>query len=177
MRAINLEPIEVGDGAFIANVPGVQCGIRLEQQDMRFFLRDRQMLDAVRDDDELARLDHEIAVSQLHAQPALHDEKQLVLTLVVVPDELARELRELHETVVDLPDDLGTPLILKPAEHLGEIDLADVHETRSSTVLVSSTVENSPFRSARATSCTRSDALRFTLGTMLSNVAVESDTA
>src|SRR6266699_3536337 len=83
------------------------------------------MLDAVRDDDELARLDHEVAVPQLHPQPALHDQKQLVLPLVVMPDELALEFRELHEAVVYLADDLGTPLILKPAEHLGEIDFAD----------------------------------------------------
>src|SRR3989441_10586835 len=115
------------------------------------------MLDAVWNDDELARLDHEVLVSQLHPQPALHDQKQLILVLVMVPDELTLELGELDEVVVHLAHDFGTPLILKPAEHLGEIDFADTHEARSRTVSVSTTVENSPFRSARATSCTSSD--------------------
>src|SRR6266850_1848212 len=115
------------------------------------------MLRNVRDDDELARLDYELLVSELHAQPAFHHEEQLVFMLVVVPDELTLELRELHVIVIHFAHDLGTPLILKPAEHLGEIDFADVHEARSRTVFVSTTVENSPFRSARATSCTSSD--------------------
>src|SRR5437588_7966260 len=160
MRAISLEPIEPGDSALIADVSGVQGRIGLEQQDVRFFLGDRQMLDAVRNDDELAWLDHEVLVSQLHPQPALHDQKQLVLMLVVMPDEFTLELGELYEGVVHLADDFGTPLILKPAEHLGEIHLADggAHDARSRTVLVSRTVENSPFRSARATSWMSSDA-------------------
>src|SRR5216684_8934250 len=159
MRAINLEAVELGDGAFIADVSGVQGRIGLEQQDVRFFFGNREMLDAVRNDDELARLDHEVLVSQLHPEPTLYDQKQLVFALVMVPDELACELGELHQVVVHRADDLGTPLILKPAEHLGEVDLADggAHEARSSTVLVSTTVENSPFRSASATSCTSSD--------------------
>src|SRR5882672_5065463 len=122
MRAISLEVVELGDGTFIADVSRVQGRIRLEQQDMRFFVGNRQMLDAVRDDDELTRLDHEVAVPQLHPQPTLHDQKELVLTLVMVPDEFALEFRELHETVVYLADDFGTPLILKAAKHLGEID-------------------------------------------------------
>src|SRR5689334_3923381 len=115
------------------------------------------MLNAVRDDDELARLDHKVGISQLHPQPALHDQKQLILVLVMVPDELTFELRELHVSVIYFAHDLGTPLILKPAEHFGEIDFADAHDARSRMVLVSTTAENSPFRSARATSCTSSD--------------------
>src|SRR5436309_1574599 len=148
MRAINLETVELRDGALITDVSSIQGRMGLEQQDVRFLVGHGQMLDAVRNDDELARLDHEILVSQLHSPPALHDQKQLILAVVVVPDELALELRELHQVVVHRADDLGTPLILKPPEHLGEIDLADggaggAHEARSSTVLVSTTVENS----------------------------------
>src|SRR6266550_1201207 len=96
----------------------------------------------------------------------------------MVPHELALELRELHEVVVHGTDDFGTPLILKPAEHFGEIDLADggAHDARSRSVLVSTTAENSPFRSARATSCTSSDGYRVPFGPVLSNVAVASDT-
>src|SRR5437867_12023341 len=117
------------------------------------------MLDSVWDDDELTRLDHEILVAQLHAQPALHDQEQLILAVVVVPDELALELRERHQVVVHRADDLGTPLILNPPEHLDEIDLADgragaTHEARSSTDLVSTTVENSPLKSASTTAST-----------------------
>jgi len=38
---------------------------------------------------------------------ALHDQKQLVLALVMMPDELTLELRELHELSFTAPTILG----------------------------------------------------------------------
>src|SRR2546421_7514789 len=144
MRAMSgsgLEPIELGDRAFITEVSGVQRRVRLEQQHVRLFFRDGQVLDAVRDDREFSGAEDQIPLAQLEP----------------VPDELALELDELHQAVVDLTDDLGTPVILKAAEHLDEIDRANRH-IAARTVLVSTTVENSPLRSASATSCNSAEA-------------------
>src|SRR6266568_1333799 len=115
------------------------------------------MLDAMRDDCELPRAEDELFVFQLQAQPTLHHQKQLIFPVVMMPDELALKLRELHETVVHFAHDLRAPLVLKAAEHVGQIDFADRHSA-ARRVLVSTTVENSPFRSARATSWSSSDA-------------------
>src|SRR5574341_708621 len=53
-RAISLEPFELWDGAFIADVSGVQGRVRLEEHHLSVLVGDRLMLDAVRDDDEFA---------------------------------------------------------------------------------------------------------------------------
>src|SRR5437868_4670167 len=47
------EPIELGDRALIMNVSRVQGRFGLEQQDMRLFVGDREVLDAMRDDRKL----------------------------------------------------------------------------------------------------------------------------
>src|SRR5262245_1767763 len=91
MRAISLEAVEFGDGAFIADVSRVQRRIGLEQQDFGFLVGDRLMLDAARDDDEFAGSDLNLAALQLHPHAALHHEKHLVLVVVMVPHELALE--------------------------------------------------------------------------------------
>ncbi len=115
------------------------------------------MFDAMRDDGELPGAEDKLFVLQREAKPALHHEKQLIFPVVMMPDELALELRELHEAIVHLANDLRAPLVLKPSEHFSQIDFADRH-IAARRVLVSTTVENSPFRSARATSWSSSDA-------------------
>src|SRR3954462_9833918 len=115
------------------------------------------MFHAMRNDREFSRSQDEIFVTQLEAQLAFHHEEQLVFPLVMMPHEFALQLHELDQTVVHFAHDLGTPMLLKPAEHVGQIYRAGVvHDARSRTVLVSTTVENSPCRSARATSWTSS---------------------
>src|SRR6266511_4885625 len=57
--AMSLEPIEVGDGALIPNVSGVQGGLGLEQNDVCFLLGDGQVLDPAGNDREFPRTEHE----------------------------------------------------------------------------------------------------------------------
>jgi len=57
--------------------------------------------------------DRDLAVSELHAQPALQHEEQLVFHLVRVPHELALQLDQLDVEVVDRPDGLGAPQLLE----------------------------------------------------------------
>ena len=73
---------------------------------MGLALRDRTVLDAARDDDELALVQRQDAVAELHVEPPVHHEEKLVLGVVSMPDELALELDELDVLAVQLADDL-----------------------------------------------------------------------
>src|SRR5262245_29535470 len=92
------------------DVPRVQHTERLEQQDGRLFARDRPMLDAARNDDELSRLDLTHFVSKLHPQQTGQDEEELVFGLVMMPDELALQLDQLHSLSVEFADDARSPV-------------------------------------------------------------------
>ena len=93
--------------------------------DVALAFRERAVLDAARDDDQLPRLEYDIAVAELHAHPPGGDEEQLILPIVVVPDELALEPDHLHVGVVQLGDDLRAPRLVESRELLGQVDLVD----------------------------------------------------
>src|SRR5438045_6271009 len=73
------------------------------------------------------RSDYELFVLQFESQPALHDEKELVLLVVMMPHEFTLQLGELDEAVIHLANDLRAPLVLKSSEHLSQIDFANRH--------------------------------------------------
>ena len=89
---------------------------------MHLVVGNRAMLRLVRDDDELPWLDHDLAVSELHAQRAPQDEEEFVFHLVRVPHELALELHQLDEEVVYRTDRLGTPQFLEMSQLVGQVD-------------------------------------------------------
>ena len=60
--------------------------------------------------------------AELHLQAAPHDQKQLVLVGVVVPDELPQELHELYVLRVEVPHHFRLPVLRKQPELLGEVD-------------------------------------------------------
>src|SRR5262249_47433164 len=70
-----------------------------------------------------APLKPDLPVPELHAEPPLHDQEQLVLVLVPVPDELAQELHQLDVLAVEFADDPGAPAVGEAGELLGEVDL------------------------------------------------------
>src|SRR5262245_48362426 len=102
-----LNPLRGRDRPLVAHVARVQRRGRLEEQDVSLLLGHRPVFDAPRDDQELARFQPDVPVAELHAEAAVHDQEQLVLALVVVPDERALELDELDLLAVQLADDLG----------------------------------------------------------------------
>jgi hypothetical protein len=63
------------------------------------------------------------AIAELHVEPAVHYEKQLVLGVVSMPDELALELDELDVLAVELADDLRVPAGIEPGERFAKVDL------------------------------------------------------
>ena len=62
-------------GAFIDDVPSIQRCSRLEQQEPAFFVGDWLVLDAARDNHELAFFDPFMAVAIFHAEAAFDDEE------------------------------------------------------------------------------------------------------
>ena len=89
------------------------------------------MVDAARDDDELTRLDDEFmffsVLAYTHAQRTFHDEKQLILGIMVMPDEVTLDLDDFHVEIVDLADDLGLVLLGEQGKLLGKIDFLNSH--------------------------------------------------
>ena len=90
------------------------------------------MLDAARHDQELARSSHTCAIAKVHPEPSLDDEEQLVLALVVMPDELALELHQLDVLAVQLADDARIPVVGELGQLRGDRDL--LHEANRSAV-------------------------------------------
>ena len=60
------QSIQLRDGTLIADIACVERGFRLQQEHVRLDLRDGAMLDAARDDEELARVEDDIAVAEAH---------------------------------------------------------------------------------------------------------------
>lgn len=93
--------LQLVEREFVLDVAGVERRRRLEEEDVDLVVGHRPVLDAARHDEEFPLLQLDRVVPELQAEPALHDEEQLVLVLVVVPRERALELRQL-----DLPHEL-----------------------------------------------------------------------
>ncbi len=84
---------------------------------------DRLVFYAPRNDEELALVEFDDPVTKMYRQVAVEDQEELVLLLVMVPDELAFELGELDVLAVELANDTGAPMFSELLEFLGEIDL------------------------------------------------------
>ena len=81
------------------------------------------VLDALRNDEELALGELDVAVAQAHAHPALDDEEELVLGLVVMPDEFALEFDDLDLVVVQVSDDLRAAAVSSKSRTFGRLTL------------------------------------------------------
>src|SRR5262249_19110858 len=98
-----------------------------DQQQLDFVLGERFVLDALWNNEHLARRDMDGAVAKVDAQLAFDNDERLVGVLVVMPDEIAPELDDLELVVVHLRDDLGLPLFAKQCEFLREVDGSVAH--------------------------------------------------
>src|SRR6267142_2359363 len=74
------------------------------------------MLDAMGNDDELAFANYGFMIAKLHAQHAFDHEEQFVFNVVMVPDEFAFDLDDLHRAVVDNAQQALIPKIGEGAE-------------------------------------------------------------
>ena len=76
---------------------------------MRLLVRDRTVLDALRNDADLAGPEPHLAVAQQDAQRARQHLEEVVGVVVLVPDEGAADLHDQEVVVVELADDPRLP--------------------------------------------------------------------
>ncbi len=115
----------------LTTVPGVERRPGLEEEDLAIGLTHRLMLDAARHDQELAGFHAHLAVAKSHPQDAVHHQEQLILVLVVMPDEFPIESRQLHLHVVDIAGNTRVPRVVETGECVAKIDLVG-HGSRDS---------------------------------------------
>jgi hypothetical protein len=86
MRAVvpaERSDLDLGGGQFSARVAGVHRASRLDQQHVRLLLGLGAVLDATRDDEQLAPFELYVAVAKLDCQATAEDQEEVVC--VVVP--------------------------------------------------------------------------------------------
>src|SRR4030095_4960300 len=76
-----------------ACVAGVDGAGGLDEQDRSFLLCSRAVLDAARDDEQLALVEFDVAVTKLDREVSLGDEEEVVVVALFVPDELGLDLQ------------------------------------------------------------------------------------
>src|ERR1039458_8399897 len=63
-----------------------------------------------------------VAIEVFHAEAAFHHQKHLVFMLVMMEDELALKLTELHHLAVQFGGDVRLPVFRDLGEFVGDID-------------------------------------------------------
>src|SRR5713101_1052411 len=88
----DLDALELGDRPFVGDVPRVQRRFWFDQDNVDLFVRNGAVLDAARDDNELAFAHQAFTIAEFHAERTLHDEKKLVFVIVMMPEKFSLEL-------------------------------------------------------------------------------------
>src|SRR4029453_19385622 len=115
-------PEPLAHGAGTVGITGVEGLTRFQEHYQGLLIGDRAVADPSRDDEQLARSEGNVAlVLETDAQPTSSDKEDLVGVLVLVPDELASNLDHLDVVVVDVGDDLRTPIFVEAPELLVEV--------------------------------------------------------
>lgn len=103
----------VGSGEFVINdVAGVACAGGFKDEDFRFGVGHGAMLDAARDNTELAGLQLDGVVAKFDSHLSPPNEEQLVLVVVEVPGKDAGDFDQLEFLTVQLGDDFRPPLLV-----------------------------------------------------------------
>jgi antitoxin VapB len=95
------------------------------------------MLHSARNDDKFAFFNPFVALAELHAEAAFHDQEHFVFVLVMMKHELALQFVELHVLAIQFGGDVGLPVFGNLGEFIGDIDF--VHDGTLSLQI------NSPF--------------------------------
>ena len=82
------------------DVAGVFCGYCLDEHDPTFFVRDRVVHGAFRDDVHVAGVQFYLFTFELDQQPSADDQKEFVLVFVVVPRQFPSNFCDLHVLIV-----------------------------------------------------------------------------
>jgi hypothetical protein len=104
---------------YVASVE--RCG-GLEEKDPAFFVGDGPVLDSAWDDDKFTFFELHSFVAELDPEAALYHQEHLVFVFMMMPDEFAFQLIELHQLSIEFTGDVGFPVVVDLREFLGEVD-------------------------------------------------------
>ncbi len=123
MKRFVLNALEFVHSAFVLDVTRVQRSGWLKEQNPTFLLGHGTVFDPVRHYDKLAGFDPFVPVAEFHAEAAFDDQEHFVFVIVMVEDERAVELDELHVLSVEFGGDAGLVVVVNFSELLGDVDL------------------------------------------------------
>ena len=92
-----------------------------EKQHVDLFISDMAMFHTSGHDEELALHQPDVAVPALHSVSPVDHQKQPVLVVLLMPDELALEFYHFNVLPVQLAHDLGIPLIVEGGKFLPNV--------------------------------------------------------
>jgi len=108
--------LEMGLGALVDHVAGIERGGGLKEHDPDVFFGDRAVFDEPGNNDEFALFDPFVALAgtlvanplfaELHAEAAFHYEEHFVFVFVVMPDKFGVGLDELDHLPVEFAGDV-----------------------------------------------------------------------
>jgi hypothetical protein len=89
-----------------------------------------EMFHTMGNDDKFAFADNHFMIAEAHAEGALHNEKEFVFEVMMVPNEFALELNSFHLAVIEFPDDTGVPVVLKLTEFFCQVNSLHGHRLK-----------------------------------------------
>ena len=116
-----LQTFQCFSGSLVAQVARIERRRRLEQEDVNLVRSDGLVFNSARNDEEVTLVELDYPVAKVNGQMAVEDEKEFVLGLVMVPDELALEFRKLYVLAVQLANNPRAPVLLDLLELLAEV--------------------------------------------------------
>src|SRR5437016_5778785 len=99
------------DGEIAFHLAGMSDLRGLEEQDFDFLIRDRTMFHSARYDEEVNLNQSHALLAKIHPETSSQDQEEFVLLRVVMPDELALELHDLHVLPIQIADDTRVPMV------------------------------------------------------------------
>jgi hypothetical protein len=93
------------------NISCVSGGSWFEQETLHFLVCHRPMLHSMRDDQEFSGPEIHNLVAEFNSQHAVDGQKELVFTVVPMPDEFATELHQLYLLAVKFSNHFGAPVL------------------------------------------------------------------
>src|SRR5260370_42520571 len=101
------DALELGDSPFVGDVAGVQSRFWFDQDNVDLVVRNGAVLDAARADNEFAFARDTLTIAEFHAEGALHDEKEFVFIIVMLPEKGSLALDGFHNAIIDFPEEEG----------------------------------------------------------------------
>jgi len=101
---------------------GVEGGFGFDGQQMDFLIGQKSMAGIARYYEQIAFLQDQVVVLELNAQLPLEHQQKFVFGLVMVPIEFAFDLGQFDRLIVQVPNQLGLPVLVEGSQFFRNID-------------------------------------------------------